>query len=232
MAQITPRFAFLGGIAVALLAGPPGAVAASFPCAKASTPVEKAICADPAVSKLDERMAAAFKEAIQRLGGSDPDTNAIQAAVKADQKAWLADRNACGPDAGCLRTSYERRLAVLTFKPDPGAPSPADPYIGRFDYGGFMDVAVLGLRNGTLAFSVNGAEPKSARWVCDFSGIGRVNEKGALVVGTPDAEGNGLIVERNGPAGIRIPENDANRATSGNWCGMNGSILFDYVRRK
>ena len=233
MAQITTRFAFLAGVALALalLASPPEAVAASYPCAKASTPVEKAICADPEASRLDERMAAAFKQAIEHLGGSSPDSNDIQAAAKADQRAWLAERNACGPDAGCLRKNYERRLAVLMFKPDPGAPSPADPYIGRFHHRDFVHVVAMGLRNGTVAVNVSGAEPTSARWICDFSGIGRVNEGGALIVGTPDADGNGLIVERNGPTGIRIADHDANLAAKGNWCGFNGSFVFPYVRR-
>jgi uncharacterized protein len=48
-------------IGLGLAASP--SVAASFDCAKAGTPTEKAICKDPVVSKLDEEVAAAFKTA-------------------------------------------------------------------------------------------------------------------------------------------------------------------------
>lgn len=221
---MSPTRPTLAALAVAVLAAP--AAAASFPCAKAGTSTEKAICADPAVSALDERLAAAYKAALQRLG---MDANATQAAVKADQKEWLAERNACGADAACLRTQYERRVAVLSFKPDPGAPSPADPFVGRFGHGGFMEVATLRLRDGTLAVSVSGAEPKTARWTCNFEGIGQLARDGSLVVGTPDAEGNGLVMTRTA-AGVRIPETEANYAVGRNWCGMNGLVVFDYAR--
>jgi uncharacterized protein len=58
------RVAFWVGLtALFCLAAPIAAEAASFDCAKAGTPTEKAICKDPAVSKLDEQVAAAFKTA-------------------------------------------------------------------------------------------------------------------------------------------------------------------------
>lgn len=221
---MSPILHAIAALGVALFAG--AAAAASFPCAKAGTPTEKAICANPAVSALDERLAAAFKAALQRLGTESSDT---QTALKADQKAWLAERNGCGADAACLRTQYERRVAVLGFKPDPGAPSPADAFVGRFGHGGFMEVAALRLRDGTLAVNVSGAEPKTARWTCNFDGIGRLGRDGALAVGTPDAEGNGLVLTRTA-AGVRFPDTETNRVASSNWCGMNGTILFDYAR--
>ncbi|HYH40148.1 MAG TPA: lysozyme inhibitor LprI family protein [Azospirillum sp.] len=205
------------------------AAAASFPCAKAGTPAEKAICADAGISALDERLAKAFKDAMQRLGANTD--GAAQVALKADQRAWLAERNACGGDAVCLRDRYERRVAVLGFRPDPGAPAPADPFVGRFDHGGFLEVAALRLRDGTLAVNVFGAEPENARWICGFEGVGRLGADGALVVGTPDAEGNGLVLQRTA-GGVRIADSDANRAASGNWCGMNGSMIFDYARKQ
>jgi uncharacterized protein len=77
--------------------------AASFDCAEASTKVEKLICADETLSKLDEALAAAYADALK---SSDP------ASLKAEQKAWLKGRNAC-PDTVCVRQTYEARLAVL-----------------------------------------------------------------------------------------------------------------------
>lgn len=225
-------------LVMTLLAAPSLAQAASFPCAKASTPTEKAICADHGLSKLDERVAAAYRDALALLSGSSPEEGRAQVALKADQRGWLGERNACGADLSCLTAAHERRVAVLTFHPDPaGAPQasrPADRYVGRFDHGGFMSITALALRNGQMAVSVSGAEPTAGRWVCDFSGIGQLDGKGRLIVGTPDTVGNGLILESRGNsndgAGIDIPDNEPNRAASGNWCGMNGSFIFSYIR--
>jgi uncharacterized protein len=78
--------------------------AASFDCAKASSKVEKMICADADLSKLDEEMAAAYKEALQDQSKAE--------ATKQAQTQWLKGRNACA-DAGCVRSSYITRLTDL-----------------------------------------------------------------------------------------------------------------------
>ncbi len=215
-----------------LLAGVRPAEAASFPCAKASTPTEKAICADPGLSRLDERMAAAYRAGLESLSEDGVEEGTAVAAVKADQRVGLGERNACGADAGCLRGAMERRLAVLSFNPDPAAtPGPADRFVGRFDHGGFMHIAAMALRDGRLAVSVGGAEPTAGRWLCGFSGIGRL-EGGRLVVGAPGPEGDGLVLEAKGTSGVAIPDNEANRAAAATWCGHNGRFAFAYSRRR
>jgi len=79
--------------------------AASFNCSKASTKTEKAICADPILSKLDEDMAAAYSEALKT---SDPD------AVKKGQRKWLKEILApCIEDRVCIKKAYENRLRQL-----------------------------------------------------------------------------------------------------------------------
>jgi uncharacterized protein len=89
-------------LAAALLAAPVAASAASFDCAKAGTPVERMICADPGVSTLDQRLAEAYKSASAR----DPH-------VKETQRDWLAGtRNRCGTTA-CLSEAYGARLEAL-----------------------------------------------------------------------------------------------------------------------
>jgi uncharacterized protein YecT (DUF1311 family) len=100
-------------IALSLLASlalTSGARAASFDCAKAGTPTEKAICKDPAVSKLDEQVAAAFKTA----QGLWPAGN-WSAYMRTEQRWWIKDRDdICKADAACLKQDYERRLSFLT----------------------------------------------------------------------------------------------------------------------
>ncbi|MBK3733169.1 uncharacterized protein DUF1311 [Azospirillum brasilense] len=218
-------------LALGLLALPTAAGAAGFPCSKAATPTEKAICADPALSALDGRLAASYRAALEQLSGASPEEGTAGAAVKADQRAWLRDRDSCRADAACLRRAYDGRVAVLSFRNDPAAPaSPIGRYVGRFDHEGFIGIAAIALRDGTVAVSVSGAEPSAGRWICNFSGIGRLDDQGRLIVGTPDAEGGGLILVAAKDGGVVIPDLEPNRAASGYWCGHNGSVLWSYRR--
>ena len=95
-----PRVVWLTAVAVMPLAGQ----AASFDCSRASTADEKAICADPELSKLDEQLAEAYKQALQKGPGTK---------VQADQSSWLKERRACGADSSCLTSLYNKRIAQL-----------------------------------------------------------------------------------------------------------------------
>lgn len=108
------RLASWVGLAALLCLGSMAATspaqAASFDCAKAAAPTEKAICQDPSVSKLDEQVAAAFKSA-QALWP----TGNWSVFLRNEQRQWLKDRNGiCKADVACLKQDYERRLTFLT----------------------------------------------------------------------------------------------------------------------
>ena len=76
----------------------------SFSCAAAANQVERAICADPALSALDAQTAALYRRAR---------ANAADASALADeQSAWLYQRNRC-TDSGCIRESYADRRAEI-----------------------------------------------------------------------------------------------------------------------
>ena len=92
---------------------PMAAHAAGFDCAKAASPTEKAICADPALSSLDGQLAAAWKKALAKGGDT--------AALKAAQLQWLKQRDRCGAGVLCVGDRYRERLASLN-----GAPLAAD----------------------------------------------------------------------------------------------------------
>lgn len=78
---------------------------ASFDCAKATTAVEKTICASPRLSALDGELAATYAAA-RKLGGS--------AALRDEQRRWAAkSRDACGTSADCLEAAYLLRIAEL-----------------------------------------------------------------------------------------------------------------------
>src|SRR5690349_14456577 len=84
----------------AVVSSPAGAQ--SFDCRKATTAVEKMICADADLSKLDDQMARAFTDARRNVG-----VNVIE------QGAWLKNvRNRCA-NVGCLKDAYQGRIAQL-----------------------------------------------------------------------------------------------------------------------
>jgi uncharacterized protein len=79
--------------------------AAGFDCAKAASKTEKTVCADAALSKLDDQLSRAYRQALQR--GDEPKP------LKTEQAAWLHDtRDAC-KTRDCLRGAYEARIATL-----------------------------------------------------------------------------------------------------------------------
>lgn len=97
------------------------AQAASFDCAKARTPFERAICDNADLSRADERLAKTYATAIGGL--SDTALNAL----RADQRAWLDyAQRACTDDAAvvtqgdydrsgitCLNDVFDSRSRVL-----------------------------------------------------------------------------------------------------------------------
>ncbi len=64
--------------------------AASFDCKRASSIVEKEICGLPALADLDGDIGATYKQALAALAPADAD------ALRAEQRAWLKERDDCG----------------------------------------------------------------------------------------------------------------------------------------
>ena len=93
--------------AVLFLAFSTAAGAAGFDCAKAESAVEKAVCAEPALSDLDEYLGRYYSVALEALGDG-------ASCLKADQRIWLKTvRNPCGGVTACLSAAYLARLATL-----------------------------------------------------------------------------------------------------------------------
>lgn len=78
--------------------------AASFDCAKAGTKVEKQVCSDQHLSKLDDHLATQYGKVLALAQE--------KTALKAEQIAWLKARNAC-PDRECVKQRYYLRLDAL-----------------------------------------------------------------------------------------------------------------------
>lgn len=99
--------ALLGVVTAAPLA------AASFDCSKASTVIEKAICSNPRLSRLDEELATTYRDATAHA--------ARPKELKAAQAAWLrTERNACEDDTACLEHAMLLRMATIRSAPEMG----------------------------------------------------------------------------------------------------------------
>ena len=82
----------------------------SFDCARATTPIEHAICADADLAALDRDMGARFRDHLDAASADD------QKALRQQQREWLRQRDAaCGNHAetelvACLTERYRSRL--------------------------------------------------------------------------------------------------------------------------
>lgn len=94
------------------------AAVASFDCGKASTPVERAVCADPELARLDREVAQAYGV---RLGAVEAEAD--KQAIRTAQRSWLQRRDdackeaAAAPPGTCLSDAYRKRLAELSAEP-------------------------------------------------------------------------------------------------------------------
>jgi|HubBroStandDraft_5_1064220.scaffolds.fasta_scaffold00396_3 hypothetical protein len=79
-------------------------VAPSFDCGRASSPVERMICRDPALAKSDSDLASSYARA--KAGGADP------VSLRNSQRQFLQVRNSCS-EAACVADAYRSREAEL-----------------------------------------------------------------------------------------------------------------------
>jgi uncharacterized protein len=111
-----------------LVAAAPMATAASFDCAKAGTRIEKLICADAELGRLDTELGRLYAEA--RRSAAEP------AAMKRAQRDWLRLRDRC-PDSTCVADAYRARISALGGAParsaadKPGGGSAATAAMGE-----------------------------------------------------------------------------------------------------
>ncbi|MBC8953349.1 lysozyme inhibitor LprI family protein [Xenorhabdus sp. PB62.4] len=85
----------------------PLSFAASFDCAKAKAPDEKAICSNPKLNDLDVEMSVKyhFLKGLFAMG--------VSGDMYDDQTAWLKQRQKCKGDTACLLQSYHQRINQL-----------------------------------------------------------------------------------------------------------------------
>ena len=196
----------------------------SFDCRRAVTPTEHAICRSEGLSALDRDIAALFRQ--RRTRSLAPQ------AVDANQRQWLAVRDACKDDAACLDKEMSARKSDLQEQVARLAKAPARDKTG---FSGvyvhpFGRVEIEAVSETELDVSISAVERTAARWVCDFSGTGRI--RGAAIVIEHRPEGDlapvTLTLRRQGDV-LTVKEE---RSGQVDYCGHNGSVEGTYRRTK
>jgi uncharacterized protein len=99
-------FALISAAVLALTWTP--ATAASFNCAHAILAAEEAICGNDNLSRLDEQTAGMY---FIIVGSGAPKATINQ--VKASQRKFIEQRNACGANIDCLVDAYTSQIMFL-----------------------------------------------------------------------------------------------------------------------
>ena len=215
------RLAALAGSAL-IAAGFRPAEAASFACARATGPVETAICSDTGLSRLDERLASAYSAAARKLGLTLASRNGVpdaQAIAPLRESSAPGSRNATVAVAMCRacagNTSAASRCSASARTPTRQARPTASP-----------DATRTGASPGAPSFAWRRTAPWSAsttpnRPRGDGSASSRASAAGgdgARLVATYDGEpGYTLSIS---PRGLTIDDDTG----GGMWCGMGGAI--------
>jgi uncharacterized protein len=211
------------------------AMAASFNCAKPVSAVERAICADPKLSALDDRAFAAYTAVANTFGVADSADfkNPVVDLLLRGHQEWIAARNRCGTDTNCLLAQYLRRIAVLTYHPDPQAPAPADSFVGRYaiSVDPVRELVVMRAPGDAVLvhLSVNAAD-----WTCDFGGVGRLDRSGKLRVVRMDFDnsmgGDHALLLTPTRSGMAVSNARAGDDLSARFCTSGGSFDQPYPR--
>jgi len=96
--------------ACALLSNAAFAAKPSFNCNKASHEVEKLICADDELAKLDVSLTNLYNVLLKNI------PTAQKKQLKAEQSGWVKGRNDCWKAAdqrACIKGEYEARISAL-----------------------------------------------------------------------------------------------------------------------
>lgn len=78
----------------------------SFPCDKAQSPAERQICKSIPLSALDRSVSSAWHIAMNKHQQNP-------SKLRAEQAAWLKERDACGEDVSCLERKMLDRVDIL-----------------------------------------------------------------------------------------------------------------------
>jgi len=222
-------------VLLAFLFAAHAAAAASFDCKKPGSPTERAVCGDARLSALDDRAFAAYSAVADTFGageGADFQDPSVDLLLRGHQD-WTTARNRCGTDTNCLLSQYLRRIAVLTYHPDPQAAAPVDKFVGRYAISVDPARELVVMRAPGDAVLVHiGVRSGDSR--CEFSGIGRLQAGGKLRVVRTDYDksmgGDHAVLLSQSRLGVALSNANPSDDISARFCTGGLSLDQPYPR--
>lgn len=194
----------------------------SFNCARASTPAEHAICADPRLGRLDRGLADRYVEVRRSM------TPAMREALTRDQRWFLGARDEWQEnstrggfrDFPDMAARMDDRIAFL----DRLQTRPATQLQGRWRNAAGQ-VQIRTLEKGQVSVEISAAHPVNARWLCEVSGRARVGDR-TITINADDGWRVRLSLDR----GVLKVEELAPGGQGGSrpYCGANGYVEGSY----
>lgn len=190
--------------------------AASFDCKKASSKLEHTICNDTELNQADAELGTAYRNLLKKL--PKPDVKQLQQM----QRDWLTTREQqCDTsEAKCLIALYKKRIAALQFRgSEAHTTSAASKLSGTYRGIGNMEMQVIAIAPEQLFIHIQGTEPTSARWICDFEGDAELQDNAIKIKVLDDA----IVTVSFKGATATVDEGQNSM-----WCGAGGSLNGEY----
>ncbi|WP_036248281.1 lysozyme inhibitor LprI family protein [Methylobacter sp. BBA5.1] len=187
--------------------------APSFNCKKATTAVEKTICANDTLARLDRKLGEIWKGFID---ASNNDT--FISRLRQDQARWIKLRDKCKNDIDCISSAYQQRLAVL------GADKKLSVFAGQYEKKDIGIMTVYPTGNKNYLISIQTADPEQGAWTCEITGTATENGNQLLVtVGSDHFTARSIDADT-----ITIDPNTEAFKVAENNCGLNGGFFYTY----
>jgi uncharacterized protein len=185
---------------------PEALAAGSIDCQRADSATERAICATPSLVSQDALLAVRFAAAIRFQPGKG------KPALLAEQKRWLARRDACAADLQCLGAQYARRIVEINRPLKAFAPDAVDK------------AALEDLRR---AIEAKGRKNPALALEDALAGLAIENESTDFTNG-PDGSTFSTFPERR-PSGVTVDEWAALKRSKIEGGGENGSASYQLI---
>ena len=187
----------------------------SFDCRKATTEVEKAICAHTDFAYFDARMEQIWKILLTAF-----DDDGMKARLRQDQAAWLTVRNNCKENSACIGDAYRNRLSQLGFE------GKQSRFSGQYEAKNIGDITLYPTADPTYLLAIHTADPEQGAWTCVAFGTATGKDSTLSVTVGDDS----FVIKQTDAGTLLIDANDQVLAVAQKYCGLNGGFSFTYHR--
>ena len=146
-------------------------------CTKVASPVERAICSNPALTKSDKEAENELKRNVIIFNDGTANGGPVLADFNAMLKEWLARRDQCADKVDCLKSAYADLLAMLEFHARPGKQGWADKTAGAFTYQGFANIWIQVRDDDSVRVSLTSIGPNGGNGTCNYLALGHQDGK-------------------------------------------------------